>query len=106
MTLIALPAFSDPIRMLHDGHQVIGTPAGAAPVQTAPHAFGLALASILVSRRGTVRDVRHLSIHNNLKERPLGLSARPCALPDESTAQVAQECTPSSRLLPWKNPIQ
>jgi hypothetical protein len=106
MTLIALPAFSDPIRMLHDGHEVIGAPAGAAPVQTAPHAYGLALASILVSHRGPVRDVRHPSLHNNLKERPLGLSARPCALPDESTAQVAQECTPSSRLLPWKNRIR
>jgi len=103
MTLIALPAFSDPIRMLHDGHQAIGNPAGAAPVQTAPDAYGLALPAILVSHRGPVRTVHHASFNNIRKERPIGLSARPRALPDESTAHGAQECTPFARLLPWKN---
>jgi hypothetical protein len=111
MTLIALPAFSDhTIWMLHDGREAYGVPAGAALVQTAPDAHGLALAAILVSRHGPHRTarrmVRHASPHITPKERPVHSLARRAALPDESAAQAAQKCTSAARPLQWKNRIR
>ena len=40
MTLIAQPAFLDPIWMLHDGREAFGDPGDAALVQTAPMPTG------------------------------------------------------------------
>jgi hypothetical protein len=107
MTLIALPAFSDhTIWMLHDGRQAIGDPGGAAPLQAAPHANGLALAAILVSRRRLDRIVHHRSANIIQKERPTHLRARRLSLPDASPAQAAQECTHAACPSQWKNRIR
>jgi hypothetical protein len=102
MTLIAPPALSDPIWMLHDGRQAIGDPGDAAPVQTAPNAHGLAQAAILVSHRNPVRNMHRAHPNNTQEERPIGPSARPPALLDASTAQAAQQCTPPARPSQWK----
>jgi hypothetical protein len=103
MTLIALPAFSDhTIWMLHDGCEAIGDPGDAAPVQAAPDAYGLALAAILVSHLGRLDG----SANINQKERPIGPSAHRSALPDESAAHPALECTPVPRPSQWKNRIR